>query len=70
MQSDNSHLNNSIQLILKDTIGFFYLTQWEAVRNEWSGVNLSLLNQAEDFLAIASVHTTSLEGEVLTIHFG
>ena len=40
------------------------------MRDEWRGVNLSLLNQAKHFLAIASVHTTGLEGEVLAIHIG
>ena len=38
------------------------------MRDEWSGVNLSRFNQAKDFLAIASIHATGLEGEILAIH--
>ena len=38
--------------------------------NEWSGVNLALLNQAKNFLAIASIYPAGLEGEILAIHIG
>ena len=33
--------------------------------DEWGGVNLALLNEAEDLLAVAAA---SLEGKVLAIH--
>ena len=64
------HLNHSIQLILKHAIGFFNLAQGVAVGDEWGGVNLSCFYKAKDFLAIASIHATGLEGEILTVHFG
>ena len=51
------HLYHPIQLILKDAIGFLNLAQWKTMRDEWGGVNLSLLNKAKDFLAIATIHT-------------
>lgn len=37
--------------------------------DEWSGVNLSGFNKAKDFLAIATIYTAILEGEILAIHF-
>ena len=40
------------------------------MRDERSGVNLSLFNQAKNFLAIASIYTTGLESEILAIHVG
>ena len=64
------HLNYSVQFVLKDAVGFLNLTQWKTVRDERSGVNLSRFNKAKDFLAIASIDPTGLEGEVFAIHFG
>ena len=64
------HLNHPIQFVLEYTIGFFNLAQGVATPDEWSSVYLALLNQAKEFLAIATVHTTGLEGEVLAIRFG
>lgn len=41
---NNSHLNNSIQFVLENAVGFLYLAQWETVRDEWGGVYLALFN--------------------------
>ena len=40
------------------------------MRDERSGVNLSRFNKAKNFLAIASIHATRFEREVLAIHIG
>ena len=67
-QLNNGHLNHPIKLILKDARRFLNLAQRNTMRDVRSGINLTLLNQAKHFLAIATVHPTGLEGEVLTIH--
>ena len=69
-QLNNGHLNHPIQLVLEDVVGLLNLTQRETMRDERSSVNLSLLNQAKNFLAIASVDAACLEGEILAIHIG
>ena len=68
-RSNYCNLNNSIQLVLKYAIGFFNLAQRETMRDERSSINLSLLNQSKNFLAITSIHATGLEGEVLATRF-
>ncbi len=40
------------------------------MRDERSGVNLSCFNKAKHLLAIASIHATRFEREVLAIHIG
>ena len=62
------YLNNSIQFIFKDAVGFFNLTQRETMGNKWSGVNLAFLNKAENFLAIASIYATRFEGQIFAVH--
>ena len=68
--SDNRHLNHSVQFVFEDAVGFLDFAQWEAVRDEGSGVNLSGFNKAKDFLAVAAIYAACLEGEVLAIHVG
>ena len=63
-----SCFDNSISLLLKDFIGFCYPLQWETVRDERCGVYLALLDELQDFLAVAAIHTSCLEGEVLAVH--
>ena len=33
-------------------------------------INLALLDQTEDFRAVAAVHTSGLEGQILAVHIG
>ena len=40
------------------------------MRDERGGVNLSCFNKSKNFLAIATIHATSLKGEVLSVHLG
>ena len=40
------------------------------MRNERGGVYLALLDEADDFPAVAAVDTAGLEGEILAIHIG
>ena len=40
------------------------------MRNQWRGVNLARLNQAQNLLAIADVHVARLEGQILAVHLG
>lgn len=68
-KSNYCHFNHTILLVLKNAISFINLTQWETMSDEWSGVNLSGFNKAKDFLAIATIYTAILEGEILSIHF-
>lgn len=65
---DYCHFDDSISLLLKEFIGFCYPLQWETVRDERCGVYLTLLDELQDFLAITSIHTSRLEGEVLAVH--
>ena len=66
----NRHLNHPIQFVLEDAVGFLDFAQREAVRDEGSGVDLADFNQTKHLLAVATIHTTGLEGEVLAIHIG
>ena len=43
---NDSNLNHPIQFILKDAVGFLNLAQRKTMRDERSGINLTLLNQA------------------------
>ena len=65
---DYSHFDNSISLLLKDFIGFCYPLQWKTVRDERCGVNLSLLDELQDFRTVTPIHTSCLENEVLAVH--
>ena len=60
----------AVFFVFEDAVGFLNLTQRKTMRDEWSGVNLSCFNKAKNFLAIASIHATSLEGDVLAVHVG
>ena len=66
----NRHLNHPVQFVFEDTVGFLDFAQREAVRDEGSGVDLADFNQTKHLLAVATIHTTGLEGEVLAIHIG
>ena len=65
---DYCYFDDSISLLLKDFVGFSNLCQRETVGDERCGVYLALLDELQDFLAVAAIHTSSLEGEVLAVH--
>ena len=41
-----------------------------AVRNQWRGVNLALLDEAQNLCTIAAVHAARFEGQILAVHLG
>ena len=58
----------AVFFVFEDAVGFRNAAEGEAVGDEWGGVYLSLLNKAEHLLAVATIHATCLEGEVLAVH--
>ena len=44
--------------------------EFVAVRNQWCRVNLARLDKAQNLRAIAAVHATRFEGQILTVHLG
>jgi hypothetical protein len=39
------------------------------MRNQWRGVNLARLDQAQNLRTIAAVHTARLEGQILAVGY-
>lgn len=66
----DSHFDNTILPVLEQLISLFYSAEWEAVRYEWCGVNLSLFDKLQHLLTVAAVYATRLEREVLAVHVG
>ena len=64
----NSYLYHTVFLVFKDSVCFFYLAQWKTMGNERGCINLAFCNEFQHFLAVASIHTSCLESEVLAIH--
>ena len=44
--------------------------EFVAVCNQWCGVNLAHLDEAQNLRAIAAVHAARLEGQILAVHLG
>ena len=65
-----SYLDNSLQLVFKDTISFLYFVQRKPMRNKRSSVYPALLNQTENLGTIATIYPTCFEDQVLAIHIG
>ena len=66
---NDCHFYHTIQFVLKDAVGLFDFTQWETVCDERCGVDPPLLYQTKHLFAVAAIHSSGLEGEVLAIHF-
>ena len=64
------HLYHPVQLILEQVIRLGDVGEFVAVRNQWRGVNLACLNQAQNLGAIAAVHAARFEGQILAVHLG
>ena len=64
----NGYLDDAIQLILEYSVGLVDVAECEVMGYEWRGVYPALFNQRQYLLAVASVHTAGLEGEVLSVH--
>lgn len=66
----DGNLYHSVFFVFEDAVCLFYPAQWEAVGDERCGVYLALLDELQNFLAVASVHAAGLERKVLAIHVG
>ena len=66
---NDCHFYHTVQFVLKDAVGLFDFTQWETVCDERCGVDPPLLYQMKPLFAVAAIHSSGLEGEVLAIHF-
>ena len=62
------YFNDSILSVFKDIVGFFDFRKRETVGDERSGVYPALRYQMQDFLAITTIYTASLEDEIFAIH--
>ena len=64
----HSHLNNPIQLVLKDMVSFFDIFQLIAVGDQRGGINLACFDEGENFGAVAAVDAAGFEGQVFAVH--
>ena len=64
----HGNLDHAVPLLLEELIGLGYPRQRKAMRDERSGVYPAVLDESEYLLAVATVHPSRLEGEVLAIH--
>ena len=62
------YFDDSIPLLLEKFVGFRYPCKRITVRDERGGIYLAFLNELKNLFAVTAVHTSSLEGEVLTVH--
>ena len=62
------HLNNAVQLVLEQVVRLGDIGEFVAMRNQWRGVNLARLDEAQNLRAIAAIHTARFEGQVLAVH--
>lgn len=67
---DYRNLYHTIQPVLEEAVGFLDFSQWETMGDERGGIDLSGLDQTEDFFAVATINATGLEREVLSVHIG
>ena len=58
------HLNYPVQAILKNTIGFFYIVQREAMSDKRRSIYLPVGYQAKYLRTVASIHTSGLVRKV------
>ena len=66
----NGHLNHAVQFILEQVVRLLNVGEFVAMSNQWRGVNLARLDEAQNLRAIAAVHAARLEGQILAVHIG
>ena len=44
--------------------------EFVAVSNQWRGVNLTRLDEAQNLRTIAAIYAARFEGQILAVHFG
>ena len=64
-----SHLNNPIQFVLEEVVSLLNILQLIAVGDQRGGVDFALLDEGEDFSAVAAVDAAGFEGQVFAVHF-
>ena len=64
------HFNHPVQPVFEYAVCFFDFYQGKTVCDKRRGINLSRLYQTENLGTIASIHSTGLESQILTIHIG
>ena len=61
----HTHLNNPIQLILKEVVGLLDIFQLESMGNQRSGINLACFDEGEDLVAVEA-DDANLIGTIIT----
>ena len=62
--------HDAVPAVLKEVVGGLDVPQGERVGDEGRGVQMSRLNEGEDFAAFAAVHAAGFERQVFPIHLG
>ena len=61
------HLNHSVQLVLEQVVCFGDVGEFVAVRDQWCGVNLARLDEAQNLRTITAVYAARFEGQMLGV---
>lgn len=68
MLGEQCNFNNPIQFIFKEVVSLLDICELIAVGNQRGGVDLALLDQAQNLRAVAAVYAAGFDGQVLAVH--